>query len=276
MSEALERVDTVSDVRARVNRIQEVMRSIMKDGVHFGKIPGAGDKPVLLKAGAEVILSTFRIAVDPLVEDMSTPDCARYRVLCRGVLPSGAIVGTGVGEASSDETKYQWRAAVCEQEYDATDPARRRAAWKHGRNGVYVVKQVRMNPADVSNTVLKMAKKRAQIDLCLTATAASDVFSQDIEDMPDEVREAVTDEKPTMQPPKAKEPAPDPAPANGGALISERQRKRFFAIGKGAGWEDAGMRDLIARYGYQHSTDIKVQDYEALCAALEAGPTAGE
>jgi len=39
----------------------------------------------------------------------------------------------------------------------------------------------------VANTILKMAKKRAQVDAVITATAASDIFTQDIEDLPDEV-----------------------------------------------------------------------------------------
>ena len=51
------------------------------------------------------------------------------------------------------------------------------------------MQQVRTNPADIANTVLKMAKKRAQIDLTLTATAASDCFTQDVEDLPEELRD---------------------------------------------------------------------------------------
>ena len=39
------------------------------------------------------------------------------------------------------------------------------------------------NPADCYNTVLKMAKKRALVDAVLTATAASDIFTQDLEDI---------------------------------------------------------------------------------------------
>ena len=37
--------------------------------------------------------------------------------------------------------------------------------------------------ADVWNTVLKMAKKRAYVDGMLSATGASDIFTQDIEEM---------------------------------------------------------------------------------------------
>jgi len=46
--------------------------------------------------------------------------------------------------------------------------------------------------ADTYNTVLKMAKKRALVDATLTATAASDIFTQDLEDYtPPEVAEAI-------------------------------------------------------------------------------------
>jgi hypothetical protein len=39
-----------------------------------------------------------------------------------------------------------------------------------------------------------MAKKRAQVDAVITVTAASDIFTQDIEDLPDEIREEVAEE----------------------------------------------------------------------------------
>ncbi len=39
------------------------------------------------------------------------------------------------------------------------------------------------NPADMFNTVLKMAKKRAFVDATITATACNDLFTQDLEDI---------------------------------------------------------------------------------------------
>ena len=39
------------------------------------------------------------------------------------------------------------------------------------------------NPADHYNTALKMAKKRALVDAVVTSTAASDIFTQDLEDL---------------------------------------------------------------------------------------------
>lgn len=189
---------SAKEIRAQVNLIQEVMKAVMKDGVHYGKIQGCGDKPTLLKPGSEKILSTFGIAVRPIVDDLSTSDKVHYRVSTEGYR-NGVLVGTGIGECSSDEEKYKWRKITCEQEWEATSEDRRRVKWfKPYNKEAYSVKQVRTEIADVANTVLKMAKKRSQIDLTLTATAASDIFTQDIEDLPEEYRET-TDGEPTKE-----------------------------------------------------------------------------
>lgn len=203
-------------ITAQKNLIKQVQAAVMIKDVHFGVIPGC-KKNTLYKAGSEAILTTFRIAVDPIVEDLSTPDCFRYRVTARGVLPDGLVVGSGVGECSTDEEKYRWRAAVCSEEYDATPDDRRRIKFSSYQGNVKQIKQVRTNPADLANTALKMAKKRAQIDMTLTATAASDVFDQDLEDLPVEyVAEYVagnpvtanggTANKPAVETPRATQP----------------------------------------------------------------------
>ena len=182
---------TAQDIRAQVNLIQSVMQDVMQDKVHYGKIPGCGDNPTLLKPGAEKIMATFRLAADPEVTDLSSPDEARFMIKVRLTSSSGLFVGAGIGECSSSEDKYKWRRAVCDEEYDDTPDDRRRAVWKKGWNNKpnYQVKQVRANVADLRNTVLKMAKKRGLVDAVLTATAASDIFTQDIEDLPEEYRE---------------------------------------------------------------------------------------
>ena len=170
-----------ADIRQRVNVIQEVMTAVMKKDVHYGVIPGC-KKPSLYKPGSEVLLATFQIATKVEAEDLSTADCVRYRVRVIGVhTPSGSVVGEGIGECSSNEAKYKWRKAY-DDEFNATPETRRRITF-----GKYKDKQVRTEPADVANTILKMAKKRAQIDMTLTATGASDCFEQDVEDLPEEL-----------------------------------------------------------------------------------------
>ena len=195
---------TAIDIRAQVNLVQDVMQAVMRKDVHFGIIPGC-KQPSLFKAGSEVLLTTFRIAVSIEVEDLSTSDCIRYRVRTIGTHQgSGIVVGEGIGECSSNEDKYKWRKCYNKKEFDSFPENRRRIKFtKFGED-----MQVRTEPADLANTVLKMAKKRAQIDLTLTATAASDIFTQDVEDLPEEIRERA--EHSEVQPTRT-EPQPYPA-----------------------------------------------------------------
>jgi len=220
ITKATEQHLTAADVRAHVNLIQEVMAAVMKPGVHYGTIPGCGGKKTLLKAGSEIILTTFRIAVDPKVEDLSTEDTARYRVTTHGVaMGNGTFVGAGVGECSSDEEKYKWRAAVCAEEFEETPANRRRIKWGKGKgqNPAYKKQQVRTEAADVANTVLKMSKKRSQVDMTLTSTAASDLFDQDTEDMPESLRGEQGETRDPVEMPTAKPKAKAQQAAPSGA-----------------------------------------------------------
>lgn len=252
---------TVAEHKAQVKRIREAMKSVMEPGVHYGVIPGTG-KPTLYKPGSETLLSMFRIAVEPEIEDLSTDDEIRYRVKARGVhSPSGTVIGYGVGEASTNEEKYRWRNAVCDEEFEDTDEDRRRIKWqklyydKEQRKNVYEPRRmVRTVPADLANTVLKMAKKRAQIDLTLTALAASDVFNQDMEDLAEELRATLVEGeegepqerqprgKPQTQAPRAR----SNGNGNGSGRCTEKQAKLI-----GVRLDSAGIpeREFLRRFG---------------------------
>ncbi len=203
---------TADQIKAQVQLIQQVMAAVMEKDVHYGTIPGT-QKPTLYKPGSEKILATFHIAAYPKeVEDLSTPDEIRYRVKVHGLLEGEGLVGVGIGECSSSEEKYKWRKPVCDEEFNETAADRKRIAWKRGEGGkTYQQKQIRTNPSDVANTILKMAKKRAQIDMTLTATAASDVFDQDLDDLPEGMVEGMTSGKPPIKEPQKKQNGEKPA-----------------------------------------------------------------
>ena len=219
---------TAAEVRMQVNLIQEVMKAVMKKDVHYGIIPGT-PKPTLYKAGAEKLLVTFRIAADsPIIEDLSTLDTSRYRVTRPGKsIYTGNFLGSGVGECSSDEEKFCWRKPVCPEEFYETPEDHRRDVWKRIEGKPTKIKQVRTRPADVANTILKMADKRAYVALTLQITAASDIFTQDIEDLPEgldvvENHKCVTVPGPEVKKPneKPESKVPDPKTTNGEEVLS--------------------------------------------------------
>lgn len=78
---------------------------------------------------------------------------------------------------------------------------------------------------------------------------------------------ATTEAEPPTQEPSSASPRQSDGPA-----ISEAQGKRFFAIAKGAGWQDSEIKEYLLReYGIEHSRDIKRADYEAICKAMQEG-----
>lgn len=267
---------TAMAVVAQVRLVQEVMKAVMKKDTHYGVIPGC-QKPSLWKPGAEVLLVTFRIATESQVEDLSTQDEARYRVTRKGTaINSGLFVGSAVGECSSNEEKYKWRYAVCQAEYDATPEDRRREKYK--RDGS-TIKQVRTNHADVANTILKMADKRAYVALALNATAASDCFVQDLEDLPAEIASGLENGgEPPREPINKPQPKAQATPTDGRMdhYISDAQRKRFYAIWKGAHkTADEVKARLTEVIGCEDSALIPASKYEALCTWASLASDAG-
>jgi len=176
------------DIRQRVNLVQEIMRSLMKQDTHYGVIPGT-KKPSLYKPGAEMLCVTFRIADKYEVEDLTVNGMARYRVRCIGEHQiTGIVLGEGWGECSSHEEKYKWRGAICPEEFEVTPESLRRIKFNKSYGKVEKKEQIRTESADQANTILKMACKRAKIAMTLNVTGASDIFTQDIEDLPEELR----------------------------------------------------------------------------------------
>jgi hypothetical protein len=181
---------SAEQVRDHVNAIQKVMQAVMKKDVHYGIVPGA-KKPSLYKPGAEVLCMTFHIDTDYEIDDLSTADCYRYRVKCVGKhQQTGIRLGAGMGACSSSEEKYKWRKAICDEEFELAPENRLRIKFGKGSDGPYKVKQLRAEQDDIDNTVLKMACKRAKIAMVLDVTSASDIFTQDIEDLPEHLRES--------------------------------------------------------------------------------------
>lgn len=174
---------SAQQIMAQVQLIDWVKNNVMIKGTHYDKPFGTSKKETLLKAGAEKLLMTFRINAVPEIEDLSTPDEVKYRIITRAYhIGTGKLLGTGIGVCSSNEEKYKWRLSDCQEEWDETDPERRRKKWKSGES----ILQVRTNLADAENTVVKMADKRSYVAVTLKVTAASDMFDQDLEDMDDD------------------------------------------------------------------------------------------
>lgn len=193
---------SVDVVVARVEKVREVQKRIMKVDVHYGKVPGT-NKDCLLKPGAEILGLTFQLGPDFKAEDRWDGEHLECVVTCTlNHIPSGNPVGSGVGSCSTREKKYAWRNSgrkcpSCGKE-GALLKSKDKPEWfcwrkKDGCGATFPEKDERItgqkvgrapNPdlADNYNTVRKMACKRAHVAAILFATCASEIFTQDLED----------------------------------------------------------------------------------------------
>ena len=189
---------SAQELATRRETVKEIMHSVLEEGVHYGLIPYT-DKKTLLKPGAEVLLNTFMIGINPHIEDISPPGELAYRCITEGIhLQTNKIIGRGLGEASSLEEKYAWRKAVNRDEWEFFPERSRRVKFWQANNGKSGrLLQVRQDPQSLGNTLAKMAKKRAMVDLCRTALGVSDLFvdPMDTDDRPPS--------KPASPPPSA-------------------------------------------------------------------------
>lgn len=219
---------------ARRNHVVEFVKKIMVEGTDFGKIPGAGDKPTLLKPGAEK-LSTF-FGLTPVfisvgvVEDWTGDDHKGepffyYRYKCE-LHRNGNLIASSEGSCNTWESKYRYRKAerTCPQCGAAAIIKGKKeygGGWIcFGRKGGCGAKYSEGDPviesqevgrvanpdvADQVNTAQKMAQKRALIAATLLAVNASEFFTQDIEDMVIDAEWTPVVEKPTQAPQKAQD-----------------------------------------------------------------------
>jgi hypothetical protein len=216
---------TPAQVIAQIHLIQSLMSDVMKDGEHYGNMPfqKEGEKKVLFKSGSEKLGFTFRLTPSFEIDQRDFPNGHReIRVVTTLThIQTGEVWGEGVGCATTMESKYRYRNSErkcphCLKETIIKGKDEYGGGWlcfaKRGGCGAKfkdgdasIEKQVpgkveHPDPADYYNTVLKIAKKRSHVDAMLTATAASDIFTQDLDDMADLLAGQVIDVTPKEQP----------------------------------------------------------------------------
>jgi hypothetical protein len=213
---------SISQLGNHMSVLHEAMDRVLKEDTHYGVIPGT-QKPTLLKAGAEALCTLFRLGPDYTFQLMDMGNGHReYIVTCKLIhIPTGNFIGSGIGSCSTHETKYRYRKAQrtcpeCGSAAIIKGKAEYGGGWlcyrkkggcgaKFNDNDPNIIDQVTdrvENPdiADTYNTVLKMGEKRALVAAILNATSASDMFTQDMEDIannqPEPVSSALKKAKP--------------------------------------------------------------------------------
>ncbi len=193
----------------------------LKENTDYGKPYDGAPKPCLLKAGAEKLNVFFGFGREIIVtERVEGEGYFEVRCTCR-ITRNGQLVATGTGSCNSREYRYDKQ--INPTKYDAQDQRRP------------------MTVFDLKNTIEKIAAKRCFVDAILGATGLSDIYTQDLDDDPDLVRER---SKPTGGNLKAMQSRYDgKCTGCGGAIIAGDD------IMYQAGNKDKGIKALVYHPG---------------------------
>lgn len=243
----------LATAQKRLTEFQSFVKGYMVENEDFGIIPGT-PKPTLLKPGADKLCELYglsdeyEIVVGYSQENWAMdPPLFDYTVRCTlKNKRNERLVSTGLGSCNSYEGKYRWRdqnrkCPSCGKETIFRSKKRpedgdREPGWycwsKKGgcggqfdANNVQIIAQVQGRIANddiatLKNTILKMAKKRAKVDATLSATRSSGIFTQDVEDFPEQVSSHAPGQSPgaktTAAPPTPKPQHTTAAPASDG------------------------------------------------------------
>jgi len=145
-------VVTTVEAKERIERLEQFVRTLMVSGVDYGSI-NRFSKPTLLKPGAEKLCDVLgfskTVQVINRIEQWETGIFSYEVKVTLTSKETGVVEAEGIGSCNSKEAAYRYSDSFT-----------------------------------IVNTLLKMAKKRALIDAVLSATRASGLFTQDIEDFP--------------------------------------------------------------------------------------------
>ena len=284
---------SVEEVVAQMDKVQRLMESALTEDEHYGVIPGTNTgkskpKPTLLQPGAQKLCFMFRLVPRFHVKRVDLPGNHREYTVCCELENSGVHVGEGVGLCSTMESKYRWRKAerVCpncdgdfikRSRYDDKGwycfdkiggCGEKFSADDHRIVGQGVGRKENPDIADTYNTVLKMAKKRAFVDATLTATAASDSFTQDVEDMDIGTGRGG---QPNTRNGRASGRTAKPA---GPSTITRDQGKQLWEYAlaraeKTGSTREQIMRDVLTSLNLESTADIPTEDFARVRGVIE-------
>lgn len=143
---------SLAEAKERMDLLQLFVKEMMVEGLDYGIIDGF-HKPTLLKPGAEKLCDIFgfskHVNIVNRIEHWEKGLFAYEVKLTLVSKQTGYMEAEGIGTCNNREKLF-----------------------------------IDQDPFSLINTLLKMAKKRALIDAVLSATRASGIFTQDIEDFP--------------------------------------------------------------------------------------------
>ncbi len=157
----------IATITEQMNLAEDLVNRLLHPGIDYGVTPGT-QGPGLWDAGASKIIRAFRTyAEHKIIYHEESDDLVSWTIEAQLVNFAGEIVGSGLGNASTRETKYKYRWVRKEDALREGNTEEELAEFKTktGYDGQSTLYRIH-NPefGELVHTLLVMASKRAEVD----------------------------------------------------------------------------------------------------------------
>jgi len=164
--------EAITIIKHNIDMAQKLVYEVLEENIDYGRIPGT-PAPGLWDPGAGKISAAFNVYPKyALLHAEESDGLVSYTVestlLSRG---TGKPMSTGIGAASTRETKYKYRWHTAEEARGFGYSPEQLEAFKKNKDNKYRIP----NPeyGELVNTIVKMSAKRADVDAVQNLPAVS-------------------------------------------------------------------------------------------------------
>ncbi len=216
---------SLQEAKERIQMLRQFVKEYMVPNEDYGLIPGC-QRPSLFKPGAEKLCDVYgfskHVEITGKTENWDEP-FLNYEIKVTLLNKrTGFIEAEGIGNANSKEKKF-----------------------------------AKQDTFSVSNTLLKVAKKRALVDAVLSATRSSGLFTQDVEDL-------VIDRTDLGREKQPQEAAASATSSKDKEFVTEEQITTIYTLARELNFSPGvGKKILINHYGaekVQQLTQVQGDD----------------
>lgn len=186
-------VTSPAEALKRLQQLQAFVKEVMVKDQDYGVIPGT-EKPTLLKPGAEKLCEIYGFAASfQTVDNIQDWDKPLFHYEIRCTLTSrkdGHFIGDGLGSCNSKEKRYAGRWVFDNEVPPGLAKASLTRRERKSKKPPFRPYTQFFVPNDdiftLVNTIKKMGCKRALVAAVIGATRSAGIFTQDLEDLPEE------------------------------------------------------------------------------------------
>jgi hypothetical protein len=176
--------EAIQETMQSIALLQGMVKDLLIRGIDYGRIPGT-PQDSLWDPGASQIISAFNcypgerrmLKLEDSTEKIVV--CIEVPIISRA---TGQVVSTGIGAASTLETKYKYRWVPNPPEWGYDEAAIKTFKTKRGKddegNETMLYRIPNPEYSELLNTIIKMSSKRAEVDAAESLPGVSSVLRQ--------------------------------------------------------------------------------------------------